>query len=401
MAAVGTNSAELRAIKKNRSKLVTAIAKQGGLTWFSQKLQEFDFITSELVSGITGKMGVSDEDKVSSLLEAVESKIKLNQRGTPFSDFVEILESEGCLQDMGQALRHMIKEQASRSRMSEAKPSLSTQDSSADSTGGVTTLLQQLQAQIEQLRVTVRPEENVRSCPICNTELPAHLHQQDIESHVKAHFQDLAEISEQRPKLAEENTHKVQQRQLQHNSRSGTVEEALVQGSCEPSGVQEERVKELEEQVEQMGQNCEAAVRELSSHAEESKHGSQQVQVEELLTRQAQMQQEFTELRDRYDEQNKALELQEMVLDEKVSELKACQQQKLALEEQLPRLAEDNTKLEHKVEQLRAQIEQLKAAARSDKNVRSCPICNTIFPSRMHQQDFKRHVQGHFQERQN
>ena len=264
MAAVGTNSAELHAIKKNRSKLVTAIAKQGGLSWFSQKLQEFDFITSELASGNTGKMGVSDEDKVSSLLEAVESKIKSNQRGTPFSDFVEILESEGCLQDMGQALRHMIKERASRSeddiisgqiamRMNEAKPSLSTQDSSADSTGGVTTLLQQLQAQIEQLKVTVRPDENVRSCPICNTELPAHLHQQDIESHVKAHFQDLAEISEQRPKLAEENTHKVQQRQLQHNSRSGTVEEALVQGSCEPSGVQEERVKELEEQVEQMG----------------------------------------------------------------------------------------------------------------------------------------------------
>ena len=155
MAAVGTNSAEYRAIKKNRPKLVTAIAKQGGLNWFSQKLQEFDFLTSERASGITSKLGVSDEDKVSSLLEAVESKIKSNQRGTatkavrrpgneargtPFTDFVEMLESEGCLQDMGQALQYecqMFKEQAVISgqiatSMSEAKPSVSTRSGSAD-----------------------------------------------------------------------------------------------------------------------------------------------------------------------------------------------------------------------------------------------------------------------------
>ena len=264
--------------------------------------------------------------------------------------------------------------------------------------------VEQLRAQISQLKAAARSDKNVRSCPICNTTFPARMHQQDFERHVQFHFQDLAEVSEQLPKLAKENTKlkpKVQQRQLQHKSRSGTVEEALVQGSCESSGVQDERVRELEEQREPMGQNCESVARELSSRAEESKQ--QQTQVEELLARQAQMQREFTELRDRCDEKvhvkNEALALQQVVLDEKVSELMACQQQKLALEEQLPRLAEDNTKLEHKVEQLRAQIEQLKAAARSDKNVRSCPICNTTFPSRMHQQDFERHVQGHFQER--
>ena len=152
MAGVGTNSAELRAIRKNRSKLVTAIAKQGGLNWFSQKLQELDFITLERASGLTGTLGVSDEDKVSSLLEAVEAKIKSNRQGTPFSDFVKMLEDEGCFQDLGQTLQidcQMFKE-ASRSddvvsgqiptSMSEAKPSVSIRDSPADSSGDMTTI---------------------------------------------------------------------------------------------------------------------------------------------------------------------------------------------------------------------------------------------------------------------
>ena len=152
MAAVGTNSAELRAIKKNRLKLVTAISKQGGLTWFSQNLQGFDFITLERASGIASTLGVSDDVKVSSLLEAVESKIKSNQRGTPFTDFVKMLESEGCFQDMGQTLQidcQMIQQQASRSElkdvisgqlqiatsMSESKPT--TRSGSADPNGSV------------------------------------------------------------------------------------------------------------------------------------------------------------------------------------------------------------------------------------------------------------------------
>lgn len=172
----------------------------------------------------------------------------------------------------------------------------------------------------------------------------------------------------------------------------------MVQGSSEPVGLQEERVRELEEQVEQMSQSCEAAARELSSRAEESKQ--QQAQVEELTARLAQTQREFTELQDRCDEKvhakNEALALQQAVLDERVSELMACQQEKLALEETLPNIADQNAKLEHKVQQLRAQIEQLKAAAKPEENVRSCPVCNTKFPARMQQQDFERHVQGHF-----
>ena len=152
MAGVGTNSAELRAIKNNRSKLVTAITKQGGLNWFSQKLRELDFITSERASGLTGTLGVSEEDKVSSLLEAVEAKIQSNQRGTPFSDFVKLLESESCLQDLGQTLQYECQmiEQASRSddvisgqiamSMSEADPSVSRRCSPADSSVDVTTV---------------------------------------------------------------------------------------------------------------------------------------------------------------------------------------------------------------------------------------------------------------------
>ena len=104
MAAIG---AEYCAINKSRSKLVMTITKQAGLSWFSLKLQESDFITQERASGVMTKLGISDEDKVSSLLEAVEAKIKSTQQPEiPFRIFVEILESEACLQGIGQALQY-------------------------------------------------------------------------------------------------------------------------------------------------------------------------------------------------------------------------------------------------------------------------------------------------------
>ena len=95
---------------------------------------------------------------------------------------------------------------------------------------------------------------------------------------------------------------------------------------------------------------------------------------------------------------NHALECQQAALDEKVEELSALQGEKPQLDREFQPSLKEREKLE-KTQQLRRQIESMRAAGRArEDGMRACPVCNTKFPARMAQQEFERHVQGHFQD---
>lgn len=105
---------------------------------------------------------------------------------------------------------------------------------------------------------------------------------------------------------------------------------------------------------------------------------------------------------DKYDHKlhvkNDALERQQAALDEKVAEVSALQGEKAQLKQEFQLSQEEKGKLEKTVQQLRRQIDSMRAAGRAkEEGLRTCPVCNTKFPTRMTQQEFERHVQGHFQ----
>ena len=106
---------------------------------------------------------------------------------------------------------------------------------------------------------------------------------------------------------------------------------------------------------------------------------------------------------DKYDHKlhikNDALERQQAALDEKVAEVSALQGERAQFEQEFRLSQEEKGKLEKTVLQLRRQIDFMRAAGRAkEEGMRACPICNTKFPTRMAQQEFERHVQGHFQD---
>ena len=86
-------SIESQVILKHRQMIVDRIAKSAGALWLSQKLQQEDFISPERASNILNTLGISSCDKVSQMMEAVESKIKYDPSQF-FGKFVAIVESE-------------------------------------------------------------------------------------------------------------------------------------------------------------------------------------------------------------------------------------------------------------------------------------------------------------------
>ena len=96
-------SIESQVILKHRQMIVDRIAKSAGALWLSQKLQQEDFISPERAAAILNTLGISNCDKVSQMMEAVESKIKYDPSRF-FGRFVEIVESEPALKDVCKAL---------------------------------------------------------------------------------------------------------------------------------------------------------------------------------------------------------------------------------------------------------------------------------------------------------
>lgn len=92
---------ESQTIQRNRLMIVDRIAKSAGPLWFSQKLQEEGFISTQRAADILDTLGISSSDKASLLMEAVESRIKSDSKPSqPFGMFIAILQSELSLEDV-------------------------------------------------------------------------------------------------------------------------------------------------------------------------------------------------------------------------------------------------------------------------------------------------------------
>ena len=95
-------SPEFRTIQKNTSKIIDAITNQSDPSTFSLQLVENDFISSQSANGIVQTMGPSNFNKVSQLMQAVESQIRTTSNTTvTFETFIIILRnlSLGALAD--------------------------------------------------------------------------------------------------------------------------------------------------------------------------------------------------------------------------------------------------------------------------------------------------------------
>ena len=103
---MAARNVESQVIQKLRLTIVDGIATSAGPLWLSQKLQQEDFMSTERASGILNTMGFSSSDKVSQMMEAVESKIKRDPSDPSefFEKFVAIVESEPALGDVYKAL---------------------------------------------------------------------------------------------------------------------------------------------------------------------------------------------------------------------------------------------------------------------------------------------------------
>ena len=106
-------SIESQVILKHRLMIVDRIPKSVSVLWLTQKLQQEDFISSERAADIRNMLGISDCDKVSQMMEAVESKIKYKPSRF-FRKFVAIVESEPALEDVCRALNECYQEKLSK-----------------------------------------------------------------------------------------------------------------------------------------------------------------------------------------------------------------------------------------------------------------------------------------------
>lgn len=85
-------SPEYRTLQKNASKINDVVAHQCDVTLFSRKLVENDLISGQSANNIVQTMGHSDYNKVSQLMQAVESQIRTASNPTAtFETFMQIL----------------------------------------------------------------------------------------------------------------------------------------------------------------------------------------------------------------------------------------------------------------------------------------------------------------------
>lgn len=152
----------------------------------------------------------------------------------------------------------------------------------------------------------------------------------------------------------------------------------------------DKRIQEMESINKELVASCEVATQQLSERKEEMK--KQLMRIEQLEVEIEQTKQEMDELKAEHERallaKTEALDKQQAVLDTKLKEVVELQQVAQCLEK-------EKEKLEVIVKQLRSQLAHLKVAATTTD--RTCPICQTKFPGRVSQDDYERHVQGHFE----
>ena len=167
-------------------------------------------------------------------------------------------------------------------------------------------------------------------------------------------------------------------------------------GDAGEVGALQMKLQEMEDNQEQITKSWEAAIQELSARKEEIK--AKNMKVAELDGRIADLEEtlqvvqtEFTNFQDKHDH---VVNEKAARIDEKDASIDAKCAEIADLRTTVSSLSKDKGKLETTVQQLREQLDMLKRQAKSTE--RSCPVCNTKFPGRVSQQDFERHVQGHF-----
>ncbi len=184
--------------------------------------------------------------------------------------------------------------------------------------------------------------------------------------------------------------------ELKKNLHGGGIGVGGVGGSLTEVTALQDRLREMEENQCQVTQSWEVATKELASRKEELKQRETSIaeleqktlNIVEILES---VQTEYREFQNKHD---KVLGEKIGKLDQKEAMLNQKQMEIAELHATLNGQAKEKSKLESTVKQLREQLEALKEQARSSE--RSCPVCNTKFPGRISQQDFEKHVQGHF-----
>ena len=157
------------------------------------------------------------------------------------------------------------------------------------------------------------------------------------------------------------------------------------------------QVRDIEESHSQMAKSFDQAIAELAQRKEELKQKSITVAEmdEKIINLEEEIiiqRQEYEDFQDKHDkvlhEKTAKMDKQQSYLDEKVLEL--TEQRVL-----MANLQKEKARLDSVVKQLQSQLEALKTTVKTTEE-RSCPVCDTKFPRRIAQQDFERHVQGHF-----
>ena len=212
-------------------------------------------------------------------------------------------------------------------------------------------------------------EEDLKNSKEANRELSKKL--QVAETRCEEMIARLSQAKDEYQALARES--------YELRRRAGTGDRSPQPPSEKPL---EKQIKEMESINKELVASCEVASQQLSSRKEEMKR--QQIKIEQLEGELAEARQQLEDFQDKHDKvvhaKTEALDKQQAVLDQKLKEVVELQQVK--------------AKLEGTVHQLRSQLESLKAAATTAD--RTCPICGTKFPGRISQQDYERHVNGHF-----
>ena len=101
-------SPESLAVQKNRTVVCKLIVACADTTWFAGRLVEESFITSQVQANVTRTRGMSDYEKCSQLLDAVEVQLIVDPR--KFQAFLEVFSDQPALQAVADALRQSFGE---------------------------------------------------------------------------------------------------------------------------------------------------------------------------------------------------------------------------------------------------------------------------------------------------
>ena len=188
-------------------------------------------------------------------------------------------------------------------------------------------------------------------------------------------------------------THRIEQCRVEYEAKCKELYEIKRQlgsgGFPEKVAVLQNKLSEMEENQEQVTKSLDSALQELASRREELKQkevtlSEAESQIRNLGEALELVKEEYRQFQDKHDEvaneRRATLDHHEATIRAQVSEI--------------AELGKERAKLNHTVAQLREQLQGLKQQAKSTE--RACPVCDTKFPGRISQNDFEKHVQGHF-----